>query len=204
MKTETNKKSFLRIGSEPDESSQHTVSVAGDHIWFYGGIDERSAIMLNRALHEMSMKLAPTAFSSMQEVGSPSPIFLHINSMGGEVFSSFAIADTVERISSITPIITVIEGCAASGATFISMAGAKRLMRKNSYMLIHEISDCVWGKYTDLKDSMTSNDTIMKAIKDWYSSKSKIPAKELDKILSRDIWWNSKQCLKYGLIDQII
>ena len=204
MKTETNKKSFLRIGSDPDESNQHTVSVAGDHIWFYGGIDERSAIMLNRALHEMSMKLAPTAFSSMQEVGSPSPIFLHINSMGGEVFSSFAIADTVERISSITPIITVIEGCAASGATFISMAGAKRLMRKNSYMLIHEISDCVWGKYTDLKDSMTSNDTIMKAIKDWYSSKSKIPAKELDKILSRDIWWNSKQCLKYGLIDQII
>jgi ATP-dependent Clp protease protease subunit len=181
-----------------------SVSVAGDHVWFYGGIDERSALALNRALHELSMKLAPTAFSSMQEVGSPAPIFLHINSMGGEVFSSFAVADTIERISSLTPVITVIEGAAASGATFISTAGAKRLMRKNAYMLVHELSNVTWGKYTALKDDMTSNDTIMKSIKEWYTAKTKLPAKELDKILSHDIWWNAKQCLKYGLVDQII
>jgi ATP-dependent Clp protease protease subunit len=181
-----------------------SVSVAGDHVYFYGGIDERSALALNRALHELSMKLAPTAFSSMQEVGSPAPIFLHINSMGGEVFSSFAVADTIERISSLTPVITVIEGAAASGATFISTAGAKRLMRKNAFMLVHELSNATWGKYTALKDDMISNDTMMKSIKEWYTSKTKLPAKELDKILSHDIWWNAKQCLKYGLIDQII
>lgn len=180
------------------------VSVVGDHVWFYGEINERSALALNRALHELSMKLAPTAFSSMQEVGSPAPIFLHINSTGGEVFSSFAVADTIERISSLTPVVTVIEGCAASGATFISTAGARRLMRKNAFMLVHELSSVSWGKYGELKDDMISNDNIMKTIKEWYTSKTKLPAKELDKILSHDIWWNAKQCLKYGLIDQII
>ncbi|MFM2010024.1 MAG: Micromonas pusilla virus [Bacteroidota bacterium] len=200
----TNLLNLKKNDYDSDLSTHQAVSVIGDHVWFYGGVDESSAMALNRALHELSMRLAPTAFSSMQEVGSPAPIFLHINSMGGEVFSSFAIADTIERISSLTPVITVIEGAAASGATIISTAGAKRLMRKNSYMLIHELSDVHWGKYSRLKDQMTSNDNIMKTIKEWYTAKTKIPAKDLDKILSHDIWWNSKQCLKYGLIDQII
>lgn len=198
---------YARPQSHEEDEQPNThpgISVLGDHIWFYGPIDERSALALNRSLHELSMKLAPTAFSSMQEVGSPSPIWLHINSTGGEIFSSFAIADTVERISSLTPVITVIEGCAASGATFVSTAGTKRLMRKNAYMLVHELSSASWGKYTELKDDMVSNDSIMKTVKDWYTSKTKLPAKELDKILSHDIWWNAKQCLKYGLIDQII
>ena len=187
-----------------EEYTNSNVSVLGDHIWFYGSINEQSALMLNKNLLDLSMRQTPTAFSSMQEVGAPSPIWLHINSMGGEVFSSFAIADTVERISSITPIVTVIEGCAASGATFVSTAGAKRLMRKNAYMLVHEIRSASWGKYTELKDDMLSNESIMKTIKEWYVRKTRLPPKELDKILAHDIWWNAKQCQKYGLIDQII
>jgi ATP-dependent protease ClpP protease subunit len=123
-----------RLDDHDEPKLMHpSVNVVGDHIYFYGGIDEKSAMELNRAIHAVSMKLAPTAFSSMQEVGSPAPIWLHINSMGGEVFSSFAIADTIERVSTLTPVITVIEGAAASGATIISTAGSKRLMRKKCF-----------------------------------------------------------------------
>jgi ATP-dependent Clp protease protease subunit len=194
-----------RLDDHDEPKLMHpSVNVVGDHIYFYGGIDEKSAMELNRAIHAVSMKLAPTAFSSMQEVGSPAPIWLHINSMGGEVFSSFAIADTIERVSTLTPVITVIEGAAASGATIISTAGSKRLMRKNAFMLIHELSDINWGKYTELKDSMKSNDTIMKSIKEWYIERTKLPTDKIDEILSHDIWWNAKQCLKYGLVDQVI
>lgn len=195
------------IKSEEEEDDIHedvSIRVSGDHIWFYSPITPQSAVKLNSILQDLSMRLAPTAFTSMHEVGSPSPIWLHINSYGGEVFSSFAMADTIERISQIVPIITIVEGCAASGATFLSTAGAKRLMRKNAYMLVHELRNGGWGKYSDLKDDFTSNTAIMKTIKDWYAEKTKIPKKELDKILSRDIWWNAKTCLRYGLVDQII
>jgi len=44
----------------------------------------------------------------------------------------------------------------------------------------------------------------MKTIKEWYGDKTKLPKKELDAILSRDIWWNAKTCVKHGLADQII
>jgi ATP-dependent Clp protease protease subunit len=176
----------------------------GDHIYFYTGIDPNSALELNKALQDLSMKLAPSAFSSMHEVGQPSPIWLHINSMGGCVFSSFAIADTIERISQVVPVVTIVEGCAASGASFISTAGTKRLMRKSSYMLIHELSDMSWGRHSEMEDNVASNRDIMATIKGWYKERTKIPAKQLDEILTHDMWWNAKKCLKYGLIDGII
>ena len=180
------------------------VTVLGDHIWFYGPIDEESALELNREMQDMSMKMAPTAFSSMQEVASPAPIWLHINSPGGDVFSSFAMADTIERIAQVVPVITIVEGCAASGATLVSMAGTKRLIRKNAFMLIHELSTVMWGKHTDLKDGVANNETIMRNIKEYYIANSKIPKEKIEDILKKDIWWNAKTCLKYGLVDQII
>jgi ATP-dependent Clp protease protease subunit len=187
-----------------EEVEEQGITVLGDHIWFYSPITPSSAMRLNRSLQDLSMKLAPTAFSSMQEVGSPAPIWLHINSYGGEVFSSFAVADTIERISQIVPIITIVEGCAASGATFMSIAATRRLIRKNAFMLVHELRAGTWGAYTDLSDDHRSNTTIMKTIKEWYKEKTKLPKKEIDQILSRDIWWNSKTCIKHGLTDQII
>jgi ATP-dependent Clp protease protease subunit len=189
---------------EEEEHASSFVTVSGDHIWFYGEVSERSAVALNRAVHDLSLKLAPTVFSSMQEVGSPAPIYLHINSTGGDLFSSLSIADTIERVSSLTPVLTIVEGCAASGATLISTAGSKRYMRKHAFMLIHELRAGTWGKYSELKESVKNYDSIMKTMKGWYSERTKLPEKELDQILVKDVWWNSKQCLKYGLIDQII
>jgi ATP-dependent protease ClpP protease subunit len=194
----------LKQNDDGEYENGNGITILGDHIWFYSPINQMSAMYLNRALQDLSMKLAPTAFSSMQEVGSPAPIWLHINSYGGEVFSSFAVADTIERISQIVPIVTIVEGCAASGATFMSVAGTRRLIRKNAFMLVHELRAGTWGAYTDLKDDHQSNTAIMKTIKEWYGDKTKLPKKDIDAILSRDIWWNAKTCIKYGLADQII
>jgi ATP-dependent protease ClpP protease subunit len=77
-------------------------------------------------------------------------------------------------------------------------------MRKHAFMLIHELRAGTWGKYSELKESVKNYDSIMKTMKGWYSERTKLPEKELDQILVKDVWWNPKQCLKYGLIDQII
>ena len=205
MKYTTKKIKTLDEDDEDNEiGSSGEVSALYDHLYFYAGITQGSALKLNKLLQETSMRLAPSAFSSMQEVGQPSPIWLHINSHGGEVFSSFSVSDTVERISQVIPIVTIVEGCAASGATLISLAGTKRLMRKNAFMLIHELSSVAWGRHSQMEDQMTSNRGMMKTIKDYYKEKTKIPEKELEEILKHDLWWNAKKCLKYGLVDAII
>ena len=69
------------------------VSALGDHVYFYTEVSSESALELNKILQTVSMQMAPSAFSSMHEVNPPAPIWLHINSMGGDVFASFAIAE---------------------------------------------------------------------------------------------------------------
>ena len=77
-------------------------------------------------------------------------------------------------------------------------------MHKHSYMLIHQLSSGLWGKYEDLKDDMENCDSFMKTIKDIYEEHTNIPKKELAKVLKHDLWWDAETCLKYGLIDEII
>ena len=77
-------------------------------------------------------------------------------------------------------------------------------MHRHSYMLIHQLSSGMWGKYEELKDDMENNENLMKVIKDIYIKHTNIPKRELDKILKHDLWWDAKTCLKYGLIDEII
>ncbi len=180
------------------------ISVHEDHIYFYAPVNQETALILNQKLHQVSMQNLCGVFNSMYEVNQPPPIWLHINSYGGEVFSAFAIADTIERIKTTIPVITIIEGCAASAATIISTAASKRLMRKNAYMLIHELSDGAWGKFTELQDNMKSNEDIMKTMKEWYRTHTKIKPEKLDEILRHDLWWNSATCRKNGLVDDII
>ena len=37
-----------------------------------------------------------------------------------------------------------------------------------------------------------------------YEEHTKIPKTKIKDILKRDIWWDAKTCLKYGLVDDII
>ena len=86
----------------------------------------------------------------------------------------------------------------------MSVVGKRRLMHKHAYMLIHQLSSGMWGKYEDLKDDMENCDSFMKTIKDIYEEHTNIPKKELAKVLKHDLWWDAETCLKYGLIDEII
>ena len=99
---------------------------------------------------------------------------------------------------------TIVEGGAASAATFISLAGNHRVMSKNSYILIHQLSSGYYGKYNEIKDEVENLDELMNMIKRIYNERSNVPSNKLDEILKHDLWFSSKKCLKYGLVDEVI
>ena len=129
-------------------------------------------------------------------------IYLHIQSYGGSVFSAFSAIDYIR--SSRTPIHSIVEGCAASAATMMSITAKKRYITSHSYMLIHQLSSGLWGKYEEMKDDMKNCDRLMKMINDLYAEYTKIPKKKLNEILKHDLWFDAEQCLEYGLVDEII
>jgi len=65
----------------------------------------------------------------------PTPLKIYINSNGGEIFGAIPLVDAIQKCK--IPIHTYIEGIAASAASLIAMAGHKRFITTNSFMLIH-------------------------------------------------------------------
>ena len=129
-------------------------------------------------------------------------INLFISSEGGELYSSLAASDRIK--SSKIPIHTIVEGIAASGATIISISGAKRFIRKHSLMLIHQLSSEFWGNYAQIEDEKKNLDLLMKIIKEVYLKNTKIPESQLESLLKHDLCLDANECLKYGLVDKII
>jgi ATP-dependent protease ClpP protease subunit len=185
------------LDSSGDDSN--VVSVVGNKIYFYSEVTRTKVLELNRSI----VKLGNQFKVSSDILGNnPAHIKLHINSYGGSVFSGFSAVDYIR--SSKVPVTSIIDGCAASAATIMSVVAQERFMQENSFMLIHQLSSMMWGKYAELKDDMTNNDQLMAKIKGIYEQHTKIPKKELDKLLSHDLWWDAKKCLRYGMIDGII
>ena len=180
------------------------VKVWGDHIYFYGDVNEKSCMDLNIALQHLSIELSTNMLSTMHEVNPPQPIWLHINTFGGNLMDGFAVSDTINRIKEMVPVVTIVEGCSMSAGSIISTSGSKRLMRGKAVMLIHQLSGGMWGKYEDMKQDVKNMDLLMKIMSDHYLSTTKITKEKLEDMLKKDIFLDAKTCLKLGLIDQII
>ena len=182
-----------------DSESENRVSSANNRIYFYSEVNRTKVLSLNKNIQTIGTKLQNHANSL--NIATPE-IYLHINSYGGSVFAGMAAVDYIRK--SRADVVTVIDGCAASAATLMSVVGKRRLINEHSFMLIHQLSTSMWGKFEDLKDDMKNNELLMKVIKNIYEEHTKIPKKELSKILKHDLWWDAKTCLKYGLVDEII
>ncbi len=189
-------------GSDMDNTKydeNNRVETKHNKIYFYSEVSRGKNLKLNLAIKALEGDLLHGASLSG---GDPRRIFLHINSYGGSVFAGFSSVDYITKCK--VPITSVIDGCAASAATIMSVTANHRQMNNHAYMLIHQLSSGMWGNYEALRDSMENCDTLMETIRGIYDKHTKIPKKQLNDILKRDLWFDAETCLKYGLVDHII
>jgi ATP-dependent Clp protease protease subunit len=169
-----------------------------NHIYFYSEIDRESIFDLIMLIKEAEEENILTAFKlNIEEV----PIYLHINSNGGCIFSAFTAIDIIQSCK--VPIYTIIEGSSASAGTLISIVGKKRYIRPNAYMLIHQLSSGCWGKMSEIEDEYNNLKDLMERIKTIYKDNTTIPKKQLTDLLKHDLWLNSEKCISYGLADEL-
>lgn len=169
-------------------------------IYFYSQIGEKEVLELNKVIKRLDKE--------MQVIGltfniPPPPIELHIHSEGGSAFAGLAAYDVIRSAKS--PIHTYIDGCAASAATLLFLAGSKRYINKNSFMLIHQLSATVLGgKYEEFKDELKNQEKLMHTVKNIYLEKGKLTDDQLTDLMKHDLWLDSETVMKYGFADQII
>jgi ATP-dependent Clp protease, protease subunit len=128
-----------------------------------------------------------------------------INSPGGEVYSGFAIYDTLRFISA--PIVTVVVGLAASFGTILALAAPKgsRYCTPNAKFLIHQpLMMGYQGRAIDLeiqaKEILRDRERLVVL---YAEATGKTPA-EISKDIDRDHWMTAEEAKAYGLLDKII
>jgi ATP-dependent protease ClpP protease subunit len=186
----------LKVEEDEDVS---TVETSGSRIFFYSEVSKDSVLTLNKALRELSVK--QIGIGAVHEI-SPPPIRLHLNSPGGSLLDGFAAVDYIRACK--VPIYSIIDGSAASAATLMSVVATKRYIHKHGFMLIHQLSGGLWGKYEDMIDDFKNSELFMNTLSTIYKEKTKIPDKTLKEMLKRDLWFDAKTCLKYGMVDEIL
>ena len=186
----------LAAGSSDDSK----VSSEYNKIYFYSGVTRQDNLQLNKLILNTGQKMK--SIELCYKLPEPPKVYLHINSYGGSVFAGFSSVDYIKNCP--VPVTSVIDGCAASAATIMSVVAEERLMHEHAFMLIHQLSSGMWGKFEDMKDDMKNNELLMKKIIAIYEENTKLPKSKITQILKRDLWWDAKTCLKYGLVDDII
>lgn len=181
-----------------EDKDNQKVCRENNHVYFHAEVNRGTIFQLIGHLHAAQEASILMQFKySLEEV----PVYLHINSFGGSVFDAMTAIDVI--IASKVPIYTIIEGATASAGTLMSVVGAKRYIRPNAYMLIHQLSSGCWGKMAELEDEFQNLQQIMERIKDIYKNHAKLPKKDLNDILKHDLWWDSNKCLQCGLVDDL-
>jgi len=182
-----------------------TVETFDNHIYFYADVDTDRCLDLIRKIRETDNELRRQATSRMlPDDHPPVPIWLHIQSNGGELFTGLNIADQISKIQ--TPIYSIVEGMCASAATLISLAANKRYILPSSFMLIHQITSWGWGriKYDELKDEMHLQNMLVEQLYSFYSKRTMMNKTTIKKLLKKDSWFNAEQCIELGLADVVV
>jgi ATP-dependent protease ClpP protease subunit len=174
-------------------------------VWFYGDIYTESCLDLIRRLTELDNSLRTQTVSRTVDpdlAPIATPIWLFINSPGGDLLTANAVSDHIKLLQS--PVHSVVEGITGSAATIISMSCDVRYMRESAFMLIHQLSTVAWGTFDQIKDEVLFMEMAMNQLKTFYAEQSHLSPEQVEEFLKRDSWFDSNQALKAGLVDKII
>lgn len=137
------------------------------------------------------------------ESDSDKPIYLFIDSPGGDVDSGYAIFDMIRFINA--PVFTIGMGLVASAGALIFLASDKkyRIALPNSHYLIHQPLSGIKGVATDIEIHALELEKIRARINEVISDQTGVDLKKVQKDTERDFWMNAEEAEKYGLVGKI-
>lgn len=140
---------------------------------------------------------------AMNAVDEEKPIYLIIDSPGGEIDVGFMLYDVIRM--SKAPVITIGMNC-ASMATVLLAAGKKRYVMAHSRIMMHLPSGGMQGTVDEVQiradELRKSRDSLIAA---YVECGVKKPHDEiLAAIQKGEVWLDAKQTVEFGLADEIL
>lgn len=132
------------------------------------------------------------------------PVYIYIDSPGGDVDAGFAIFDMIRFVS--CPVFLIGMGLIASAAALILLAVDKehRLALPNSRYLIHQPSSGMRGVATDIEIHAKEMERTKAVLNKIISEQTGKSFEQVCADTNRDYWLNSSEAVEYGLVSKIV
>ncbi|MCW2165074.1 ATP-dependent protease ClpP, protease subunit [Microbacterium hydrothermale] len=126
-------------------------------------------------------------------------IVLRINSPGGEVWEAMAILNMFAAHRA--RVVAVVDGIAASAASFIAASCDETVMSPGSQMMIHSPSSITWGNAAEMRKTAAFLDTLEESMVEVYTAKA--GAQDWATLLAEETWLTAARTVELGLADRV-
>lgn len=167
-------------------------------------------------VNEETVKTCIDKLTFWHRTNAECDIEIVFNSPGGSVFAGMDLFDFILELRRQGHYITTAaRGMAASMGGILLQAGTKRIMGKEAYILIHEVSTWAGGKVGDLEDEVKFLQRMSERIVDIFAERAAEAADNgtAEKPISkaqlrtnwkrRDWWLDSTEALRLGIVDEL-
>lgn len=126
---------------------------------------------------------------------------LHVNSPGGDVFEGLAILNTLRSYPG--KVTAVVDGVAASAASFILMGANEVVMQPNTEIMIHDAWGMCLGNSADMVDMAQRLDKVSSNIANIYSGKAGGDDETWRSRMREEAWYGADEAVTVGLADRV-
>lgn len=127
---------------------------------------------------------------------------VEINSPGGDAFAATAMYNAL-RASGKT-IVTKVMGVAASAASLVFMAGDKRVMPKNTHLMVHNPWTIAAGNAEAMRDTADMLEKVGTSLRATYAARSGMSDEDVTALLAKDTWLTADESLEKGLATEVV
>lgn len=129
-------------------------------------------------------------------------IELHVQSGGGDVFEGVAIMHALRDYPA--EVVAIVEGVAASAASFVVVGGADRVvMQPSASLMIHEAWAATMGSARDMAKQARELERMTGIIAQVYADKAGTPVEEWLEAMEDESWFGAEEAVLVGLADEI-
>lgn len=136
----------------------------------------------------------------LQGVGA-SKIDLHLNTPGGDVFDGIAILNALKSHSA--EVTVYVDALAASIGSVIAQGGDKRIMQRNSQMMIHDGHGLAVGNAADMRELADLLDKTSNNIASVYADRAGGTVADWRALMLAETWYSAEEAVQAGLADEV-
>lgn len=136
----------------------------------------------------------------LDDLGDDRALTVRINSPGGDVFDGTAIYNLLRTRAGQVGV--VVDGLAASAASFIAQAGDTITMERGTQMMIHDALGFTIGNAADHREMAGLLDRVSDEIAGIYAARAGLTVAEWRDRMRDEVWYNAQEAVDAHLADR--